>query len=101
MLQFKMLAVLSILELICLITMGAADIIISQRTLSSDSSRLSDYYGHANLVGKVSEKFCQYTDLVQCTKEGVILSFGCCMTQEDNQSLLLSGSPYFELRGTT
>ena len=92
----KMLAV-SILELFCLIAVGAAD------SLSiSDSSRLSDHYSHAALVSKVSgeiEKFCLYTDLVKCTKEGVVLSFGCCMTQEDNQSLFLTECPYFELKG--
>ena len=91
---------LSILsELFCLMTAGAIDI-VSHHT--SDPVKLSDCYSHATPVGKGSseiEKFCSYTDLVKCTEEGVVLTFGCCVTQEDNQSLFLIECPYFELKG--
>ena len=90
-------AAVSILELVCLITACVAE---SPRV--PDSLRLSEYYLHTALVGETSneiERFCPYSDLVKCTEEGVLLSFGCCMTHEDNQSLFLTECPYFELKG--
>ena len=93
-----MLAVISILALLS----SVATIDVADRLSTSDSVRLSDYNSHATLVGKASveiEKFCTYTDLLKCTKEGVLLSFGCCMTQGENHSLFLTECPYFELKG--
>ena len=93
-----MLAVISILALLS----SVATIDDADRLSTSDSMRLSDYDSHATPVGKASveiEKFCTYTDLLKCTKEGVLLSFGCCMTQGENHSLFLAECPYFELKG--
>ena len=92
-----MLAALSIRATISLVIAGIAD-----HLSTFNSARLSDYNSHATPVGKASveiERFCPYTDLVKCTKEGVLLSFGCCMTRGENHTLFLTECPYFELKG--
>ena len=96
--MMKIFVIISILVLLS----SVAAIDVADRLSTSDSVRLGDYDSHATPVGKASveiEKFCTYTDLLKCTKEGVLLSFGCCMTQGENHSLFLTECPYFELKG--
>ena len=74
-------------------------ICLRSKCIAADSPSMTDpaseyYY---RLSGKAA--LFQHTDKVKFTEEGVLLNFGYCMTQGDNQSLFMAKCPFFEVKG--
>ena len=45
------------------------------------------------------DTLCQLQFHMKCTEHDVLLAFGICATQNDNQEILTAKCPYFELKG--